>query len=363
MFKGSKHFPLKKGKSALDTLSEKGALVNATTWLDRTNYYEVLPREHLDFALRLEADRMRNAVITDAHLIEEMPAVRSEYAKGENDPLEALDKHIWASAYVAHPYHHSTIGWLSDIEQVPVSRLQEFYDTFYWPNNAVLSVVGDFNKKETLSLIARYFGVHRRSPHSIPEPYTQEPQQLGKRFVEVNRAGTQRIVGLAYKVPEALHPDTPALIALNGVLSSGTTSRLHKALVDTSVAASVQSFYVPLKDPSLMITYVTLHEHTSHEEVTTRLRRELRKVRTKGVTKRELRRVLRSIQTDMARARDGHYAMLSSLNEAIAVGDWKYYFDMPKKLEKVRPLDVQRAAQTYFVETQETLGYYQTRIL
>lgn len=358
MFKGSKKFPKKKGVGPLDLFAARGAKVNATTWLDRTNYFEVLPEEHFEYAVELEADRMRNAIITEKDRAEEMPAVRSEYAMGENEPLEALDKHIWASAYQAHPYHHSTIGWLSDIENVSIERLQRFYDTFYWPNNAYVTVVGSVERTKALTLIARHFGVHKRSPHAIPTVYTQEPIQRGRRFVEVRRAGTRNLVGVAYKVPEALHTDTPTLMALSGVLAHGTTSRLHKALVDTKLASTVDVVYTPFKDPALMTFYATLTNGTKHEKVERIIRETCTQVVEGGVEQHELDRVLAGIRTEIAFARDGHYALLAVLNEAIASGDWRYFFDLPKRLASVTVTDVRKASRTYMVDRSMTVGHY-----
>lgn len=358
MFKGSQHFPKKNGVSVLELLTEKGALVNASTWLDRTNYFEVLPKEQFDFALRLEADRMRHAIITRKDLDEEMPAVRSEYAMGENDPMECLDKHLWASAYMAHPYHHSTIGWLSDIEGVSIERLKEFYNTYYWPNNAVITIIGDVSRDEVLKRIDTYFGVHARSPHAIPEPYTKEPKQLGRRFVEVKRVGTKNMIALAYKVPEALHADTPALMALSSILAEGHTSRLHRSLVEKKLATSVRSVYMPFKDPSLLTVYVTLAEGVSHSRVEKVFRATVATLLTEGVSDDELMRVVAHLKTEIAFARDGHYAMLSNLNEAIAVGDWKFFFDLPETMGRVTIHDILRVARTYLCDEGETSGYY-----
>lgn len=361
MFKASKAFPKKQGTSALDRLQEKGALVNASTWLDRTNYYEVLPDEHLEFAMRLEADRMRHAIITRKDLDEEMPAVRSEFAMYENDPVETLDKHLWATAYHAHPYHHSTIGWLSDIENVSIERLHKFYDTYYWPNNAVVTVVGNIERSKALLLVKKHFGVHPRSPHPVPEPYTKEPPQIGKRFIEVKRAGQKNLVGIAFKVPEALHRDTPALLALSTILADGKTSRLHRALVEKRLCASAHSSYLPFKDPSIMTFYATLADGVSHKKVEAVMHREFEKICKEGVSKHELACVLAGIQTEMAFARDGHYAMLGALNEAIAVGDWRFFFDLPRKLRRMTPAVVCTAASTYLAEDTSTIGYYRAQ--
>jgi len=361
MFKGSKQFPPIRGTSALDRLGEKGALVNATTWLDRTNYYEVLPDEHAEFAIQLEADRMRNAILTEKDRAEEMPAVRSEFAMGENEALEILDKHIWATAFMAHPYHHPTIGWQEDFEQVSIERLKQFYDTYYWPNNAVVSVIGNIEERRALTLVKRHFGVHSRSPHPIPMPYTKEPRQTGKRFVSMSRAGTKNMLGVAYKVPEALHKDTAALLTLSSILADGTTSRLHRALIEKRLCSDVRPMYSPFYAPSLLPIYCTLTNGVTHQAVERTLLREIDHIAQNGVSQAELDRVLASLLTELALARDGHYAMLSALNEAIAVGDWRFFFDLPRQVKRVTTEDIVRVARTYCVLDQATIGHYNAR--
>ncbi|MBP9749554.1 MAG: insulinase family protein [Candidatus Pacebacteria bacterium] len=358
MFKGSKQFPPKKGVSVLDQLSEKGALVNASTWLDRTNYYEVLPDEHFEFAVALEADRMRNAILTEKDRAEEMPAVRSEFAYGENNALEALDKHIWATAYMAHPYHHSTIGWQDDFEHVSIGRLQQFYDEYYWPNNAVVTVVGNIERERVLELLYTYFGVHPRSPEPIRLPYTKEPPQSGRRFVEVIRAGTRDLVCVAYKIPEGRHADMPALLTFGNVLAGGQTSRLHRSLVERRLCSSVQAVVMPFFDPSLLQFYATVASGVAHERVERAILQEIALVQSGGVTDAELARVQSGLETEMAFARDGLYALLSSLNEAIATGDWRFFFDLPRNVRRVTAQAVRDVAQRYLVPTTLTVGYY-----
>src|SRR6185437_10056344 len=149
----------------------------------------------------------------------EMTVVRNEFERGENDPSESLDKEITAAAFMAHPYHHPTIGWRSDIEKVPIQKLREFYDTFYWPNNATITVIGDFKPATALPLIAKYFGAITRSPKPLPQVYTEEPPQTGPRRVVVKRPGEVGVVEIAYKVPRALHPDHAPLEILAAILS------------------------------------------------------------------------------------------------------------------------------------------------
>lgn len=363
MFRGSKHFPSKNGVSVIEQLEKKGAKVNASTFLDRTNYYEVLPDEYFEYVVRLEADRMRHALITEKDLREELPAVVSEHAmRAESDPVDFLDERMWAAAFIAHPYHHSTIGWLSDIENASLEKLQHFYDTYYHPNNAVVTVVGNVEREHALALIAKHFGVHPRSKHEIPKVHTKEPKQLGKRFFEVHRAGTKNVVAVAYKVPEALHTDTPAVMVLSSILGEGKTSRLYRALVEKNLASSVWASYMPFYDPSLLTLYATPFEGVSHGVVEKAIIQVCEKMTKNEVTEAELSRVVAGVTTEIAFARDGHYALLSSLNEAIAAGDWHFLFDLPRTIGAVTKEQLRAVAKKYCVQNDLTVGYFKASI-
>jgi len=249
MFKGSRKFNTTKGNSVFQTLQSLGARMNATTWLDRTNYFAVLPSEHLESLIEIEADRMRSAWIKEEDRQSEMTVVRNEFERGQNSPSGVLDEHIWATAYHAHPYHHSTIGWKEDIENVSIERLKEFYDTFYWPNNATAIAIGDFEEKDALAMIKKHFGKIRKSTKPIPEVYTAEPEQEGIRTVTLKRAGQQGIVGVAHKTPSATNKDAAAFMVLSSILSSGKNSRFYKNITDKGLTTSIYIWDSLFKDP------------------------------------------------------------------------------------------------------------------
>src|SRR3989338_10847962 len=158
MFKGSKKFNKRTGITIDTLVFGMGGMANATTWFDRTHYFELTPKSRLPELMELEADRMRNALINEKDRASEMTVVRNEFEMGENDPAQALDKEVWATAFREHPYHHPTIGWKSDVENMSIERLQSFYNEFYHPNNACLTLVGDVEIKEGLDLVEKYFG-------------------------------------------------------------------------------------------------------------------------------------------------------------------------------------------------------------
>ena len=358
MFKGSEQFNKEKGTAIWNVLQDVGAMINATTWFDRTNYFELLPKEHLPQAVKIEADRMRSAFIRDDDRKSEMTVVRNEFERGENDPWEALDKNIWATAYQAHPYHHSTIGWRSDIENVPTERLKEFYDTFYWPNNATVTVIGDFDKAKTLVLLDQKFGSISRSPHTIPEMYTTEPIQEGPRRITVKRAGEMPIIGIAHKIPEGTNKDIYALQILGRILGYGKTSRFYKRFIDTGLAADVNVWSYPLHDNGLFITYLFIAGDDSCEDVEKEILDEYAKIISDGVDVEELQRAKSQINAQTAFTRDGTYSVASNLNEAIALGDWTYYTTFLKKIENVSIEDIRRVANTYLKEDQSTTGFF-----
>ncbi len=358
MFKGSPNYNREKGNSVDQLLERVGGRYNATTWLDRTNYFAEIGSENLEAYMAVEADRMRNLWLREEDRKPEMTVVRNEFEIGENDPTEALDKEIFAAAYIAHPYHHSTIGWRSDIEKVSIEKLREFYDTFYWPDNATVSVVGDFEPDTALGLVRKYYGAYPRAPHPIPQVYTEEPEQSGPRRVTVKRAGQLGVVGVSYKIPAATDPDFPALQILSNVLATGKNSRFYRALTDKSLTTSVSAGVGFNHDPTLFQIYADLAPEATHEQVEKIIVDEVARLRNEGVTAEEVAAAISQEIASLAFGRDGTFHIASSLNECIAAGDWTLYVTLGDAYRKVTPDDVKRVATTYLFEDHSTVGWF-----
>ncbi len=358
MFKGTARFHERQGTSIFNLLQNVGAQVNATTWVDRTNYYELLPREHLPLALEIEADRMRGALIDPDDLEAERTVILNEYDRGRNEPLRNLFHAVWSAAFIAHPYHHPTIGWRSDIETVTVEGLRHFYDTYYWPDNATVSVIGDVARAEALALVARHFGRVPRAPHPIPRVLTQEPQQHGERRVTVREAGQLGALMLAYKAPRGLDTDADALDLLAMVLASGKNSRLFRRLTDLGLTAHAAASTSRLRDPGLFYLFALLAPGRTHAEVEAAFEEILDEIRRDGITPEELQRAVNQLEAEEAFGRDGPMAIAAQLNEAIAAGDWKLYTTFRERIEAVTAADVQRVAQAYLLEDRRTVGWY-----
>ena len=370
MFKGSERFNRDLGTSVFQTLQSVGGQINATTWYDRTNYYAVLPSEHLERAVEIEADRMRGARVRDEDLASERTVVLNELDRGENDALRKLLHNVYAAAYHAHPYGHPVIGWRSDVETVTADGLRHFYDTYYWPENATASVAGWFDRREALDLVDRHFGAIPSGPDAdadAPEPLvhraldeavTREPEQRGERRVVVRQAGELGAVLLAYKAPPGLDADADALDVLVQALSHGKSARLYRRLTDRSLTTSASAFFPRLRDPGLVIAYALLAPDVDHEAVEAEIRAVFSEVARDGLTDDELARARRQVVADEAYERDGPMSLVSQVNEAIAVGDWTLFATYRDRIEAVTLADVQRAAARVVHDDGLTVGWY-----
>ena len=358
MFKGTEKFNKENGTDVFNQLQNVGALINATTWLDRTNYFATLPSDKLELPIEIEADRMRGLRLREEDRQPEMTVVRNEFERGENNPYYTLDKEIISAAFIAHPYHHPTIGWRSDIENVPIEKLRKFYNTFYWPDNATVTIIGDFDTGNALNLVKKHFGHIPSAPNSIPQIYTTEPKQRGPRRVVVKRTGKVGMVGIAHKVPQGSHNDTFPLTVLDYILDTGKNCRFYRALIDKGLAINIFSDYFPFRDPGLFIPYAYLAPGITHEQVEQAILDVYENIKTAGVSPAEVDRAINLLSAQTAYARDGSYSIADQLNEAIAMGDWTFYVRYLEEIKKVTPEDVQRVVKTYMIEDSSTTGHF-----
>jgi len=358
LFKGTPTFNARRGTQIAALLHRIGAAFNATTWFDRTNYFEAIPREHLEFVIRLEADRMRNSLIRDEDRESERIVVRNELERGENDPLSVLEIQTWATAFREHPYHHPTIGWRSDVENVPTERLREFYHTFYWPDNATAIVVGDFDPQETLRWLDTYFGVIPRSAHPRPAVYTVEPPQEGERRFLIRRAGEVGALMMGYHTPQAEHPDTYALAVLSRILAGGVATRFYQRLIDGELALSVRAHASHLRDPGLFEITAVLRPGIAHERVEHAIRDEIARLQDELVGEQELMRAKNKIEADTFYARDGALNFSFALGEAEAAASWRWFIDYVPNMRRVTAEDVQRVVRQYLYEDNLTVGWF-----
>ena len=360
--KSTKNFGKANGKETFqEVLYEAGAdygSSNMTTWYDRMNGYSTLPAEKLDLAMKIEADRLGRALILDSERQPEMSVVRNEYEIGENSPYRALDKAVIAAAIQAHPYHWNTIGYRSDIEGVTTEKLREHYRAFFHPDNAEAILVGDFDTSIALRAFDREFGSFPKSKNPIPEVITVEPPQEGERRAIVRRHGQVGIVEIAYMRPNSLHPDYVPLDVLSTILAAGVNSRLYQALVERGLATDVDSWNYTLRDPYPIVAQATVAPGRSHEEVEKAMKAALERIGTGGVTETELARAKKQLEVSVIRGRDGTYELASSLGEAVASANWKWFVGYIEAVRSVSASDVKRVAATYLLPDHATVGWF-----
>ena len=355
MFKGSQRFDAKDHRGVSDLIESKGATVNATTWYDRTNYYEVAPRALVRTCVELEADRMRNLTLRKEDLDAEMVVVRNEYERGRNDPHRLLSTELWATAFTKHPYHYDTIGIKEDIEQVTVEKLQRYYNTFYWPQNATVSLVGDIRVRDGLELIGNSFsGINRGD---IEEPRIEvEPEQHEERRISLSRSGTVQLLSVGYKVPGGRNSDSAALLIASGMLANGKGSRLYRELVDANLATSVSSFSSRFRYEGLSEFTVSLARGVRHESVLTVFDHAVSEFTRGRFTDSEFRRSLALSKANILSSHASLSGFAGALNESIALGDWTDVFRFTSALDSVTPQDVQRVLNAYYTNTRRTVG-------
>ncbi|HSE39596.1 MAG TPA: insulinase family protein, partial [Acidobacteriota bacterium] len=355
LFKGSPKHP-----NLRPEMEKRGARWNASTWLDRTNYFEILPAtdENLDYALEMEADRMVNCNVAKKDLDSEMTVVRNEFESGENDPFGVLMERMISTSYLWHNYGKSTIGSRSDIENVPIERLQAFYKNYYQPDNAALLIAGKFDEAKALDWIQKYFGAIPKPKRTLQKFYTKEPTQDGERSVTLRRVGDVQYAGVVYHVPAGSDPDFSAIDILDQILTDSPSGRLYKALVETKKATSVFGFPFQLRQPGVALAAAEVRKDAQLEPVREILTKTIEDYTKTPTTQEEVDRARAALLKNIDLMLNSADRVGLELSEWIAMGDWRLFFLHREKLGKVTPKDVDRIAAQYFKPSNRTSGIF-----
>jgi len=344
-------------------LTSHGARPNGTTSWDRTNYFETFNAtdENLKWALDLEADRMVNSFVAQKDLDSEMTVVRNEYEQGENQPFNVLFKRLLATSYDWHNYGKTPIGARSDIEGVPIERLQAFYRVYYQPDNAILLVAGKFDEAATLKLVQDYFAGIPRPARTLPSLHTIEPTQDGERQVVLRRAGDVQVAGVSYHVPAGSHEDFAPLLLLSQVLGDSPSGRLHKSLVETQKAANIFAAPVQLADPGLLAFGTQVRADKSLDAALAVLTAEVEKP-AKPVTDEEVERARAQILKQIELNLNNSERIGLELSNWEGMGDWRLLFLNRDRIRAAKTADVQRVWSTYFKPSNRvTAIFYPTK--
>ncbi len=368
MFKGTPQFP---GDVMEKMISREGGVWNAFTWLDYTAYYETMPSDRIDLALRLEADRMINTLMEPEEVESERTVILSERAMYENQPRFLLDEEMTAAAFRVHPYHHEVIGDTADLQSMTRDDLYAHYRRHYSPTNAIAVVVGDFDTNSMLGQIEALYGSIPAGEATAPVRRS-EPVQAGERRVIVNGPGDTAYLTFAYRVPGATHPDYPALTLLNAAFAGGSSlgmfggggsnrsSRLYKALVSTELAAGAYGSLAPTIDPFLYTISAVVRAGRSLSEVETALEAELARLATEPITANELAKALKRARAHFVMAGESISGQAQLIGAAEATtGNYQWFESVLERLGKATLDDIERVRRAYLHRRNRTIGWYE----
>jgi zinc protease len=366
MYKGSARF----GKGAHDRLvSERGGQHNGFTTEDFTAYYEVLPAEHLELAVELEADRMGHATFEPREVDSERTVIISEREGSENRPTFWLNEATDAACWTVHPYRQGVIGAKCDLREITRDELWHHYRAYYSPDNAVVVATGDFSTDRLFSLVETHFGPLARGP-ARRALRAVEPPQTGQRRVEVCRPGPASYLMWVFHIPAAAHPDMPALMCLSAIMGGGQSplpwrslpmgrsSRLSRELVRGGLATRVGSHAHLRADPSVLEIHATARQGVTTHQIESVVAASLDRLRREAVSEAELASGISQVQAQIAYTRAGvlgqaewygAFSMLDSLEAGEA---------LQARLGQVTAADVQRVASTYLQADRSTLGWF-----
>lgn len=341
-------------------LMQHGAQWNGTTSIDRTNFFETVTASdaNLAWALDLEASRMARLTIGRADLDAERKIVQNEMDSGENDGGRLLWFALMHAAYQWHNYGRSTIGLRSDLDGVPLERVQAFYRNYYQPDNAVLVVAGKLDVAKTLALVAAKFGVLPAPTRRLYPTYTVEPTQYGERQVTMRVAGPRPSVIAAYHIPAGSHPDFAALDVLASALGNPASGRLNEALVKTNQAVDASAGCLRQHDAGLFLVDADAPVNAPLEPLRDSLTALAEGLPAKPIDAAEVDRAKSGMAKRTEMAMLNSQRMATSLSEWVGLGDWRLFFLHRDRIAAVTLADVQRVAATYLKPSNRTVGLF-----
>ncbi len=366
-FKGTPNYPAELMDRAV---ARDGGMRNAFTFLDWTTYFETMPADKIDLALRLEADRMINSNFDDKEFASERTVVISERQGNENEPMFLLGEAVQQAAFRVHPYHHEVIGDMADLLSMRRDDLYRHYKTYYVPNNAVMGVAGDFQTDEMLARIRELFEPipAAAAPPRLARP---EPEPRGEIRVAVEGPGETTYVQAAYRFPAASHPDFFALTVLDSLLAgpsnlnmfggggiSNKTSRLYRALVDKQYAVGFSGGANATVDPFLYYLSLTVHPRRKPQEALAAMDREIGRVQDELVSREEIRRAIKQARANFAYGTENITNQAFWLGYAEMFASYAWFESYLDNLAKVTPKDVQRVARAYLRPQTRVVGTY-----
>jgi zinc protease len=351
MFKGSKNVD---PESHTSIVAGVGGQSNAYTTEDETVFWQTLPSHYLPLVLWMEADRMATLRIDDEAFRREREVVKEERRmRIENQPYGRLSEILYDQAFTTHPYKHPTIGSMADLEAASINDVREFHETFYVPENATLTVVGDFDSDQAVQMVTRYFGRVPKAPRRVPRDLPKEPPQTKEKRSVVYESWPLPAVIVAYHVTYDGHPDAYPLHITSKILSDGQSARIPRELVyNKRLALTAFGSGNITEDPNLFYAVAIVQPGHTPAEAERALIDEFEKLKREPVAATELQRAKNQFARDYILGRESnrekalHLAHAAVIHNDITTADGE--FDI---FTGISVADVQRVARTYFNDT------------
>jgi zinc protease len=355
MFQGSEN--VGKGEH-FNVVNNNGGTFNGNTTADRTSYFETLPANQIDLGLFLEADRMRSLAINQVNLDNQRSTVQEERRERyDNQPYGRTYETLEETAYENFAYKHSTIGSMEDLNNATLKDVSDFFRTYYAPNNAVLTMVGDFKTDEVLKKIDKYFGdIPQQTPP--PAPDMTEPRQSGEKRKTIEDALAQLPrLDIVFKVPPGNTPEYYALFVIGRVLAGGQSSRLYQKMVkDKELVTNIASGPEERRGPSLFEISTTVRPGKDPAEVEKLIYEEIDRIKNEPITDAEMEKVRMLVKRSNAEQLEG------TLDRAITLGEYAVFFNDPnlintfgQKLTGVTRQEIQNVAKNFLTESNRTV--------
>jgi zinc protease len=350
MFKGSKNVEPEQHTSMISSI---GGQSNAYTNDDATVFWETVPAQYLPLILWMEADRMATLKIDKETFTTEREVVKEERRmRIENQPYGRLSELIYANAFSVHPYKHTTIGSMADLEAATVDDVKAFYQTYYVPANATLALVGDFDATQTLELVTRYLGRVPKAERAVPRDIPQEPPQTKEKKVTLEENWPLPAAVVAYHITYDGHPDSYPLHIASKVLSDGQSSRIYRKLVyETGIALAAFGQGNIIENPNLFFAVAIVQPGHTTEEAQRALIAEFDRLKNEPISDHELDRAKNQFARDYILARESNQEKAAQLAHAVVIhNDVKTADGEFEIFQNMKQSDVQRVAKTYFTD-------------
>ncbi|WP_367606336.1 M16 family metallopeptidase [Legionella sp. W05-934-2] len=352
MFKGTNKVPMGQFSK---TVAGVGGEENAFTNTDYTAYFEQISADKLETMIKLEADRMRDLQFDEQEFAKEIKVIQEERRMRTDDNPQGLTyERFMAAANLSSPYHHPIIGWMSDLQEMKLNDLRDWYERYYAPNNATLVVVGDVQAKQVFALAKQYFGQIKPSQMSLTKKQP-EPPQLGKKLVEVHLPAKVPLLMVGFSVPSlntTTHVnDVYALELIEGILDAGNSARLAKNMQrKLQVAADIDVSYNPFaRYDTQFIFFAIPAQGQTVDKLDKAIWSEIDDLKNNPVSDVELKRIKTLLLASKVFEKDSIFGQAMEIGwlETVGLG-WQTSDQWQEQIEKVTPAQIQQVAQRYF---------------